>query len=1407
MDRELRARLRETETLLRVSQALGTTLDLTEALRRVSRETARTLGADMVGAFLADADQRTLHPIAGYHVPKELRDELSQFPVPIEGSRFFAEAWAARAPVATADAAADPRVSRELRERFRFRSALFGPMMALGLPIGGLLAVWSSREHHATPEELRLVEAIGRQAGLAIDNARLYADSEQRRREAELMAELGRALNASLDLGTVLQRIAVGARDLCGSDMAWIALRDPVSGAMVYRHWVGARREGYERFSVEAGKGLGGQVLLTGRALRTDNYAADLRITQDYLTLARAEGIVAQLAVPIRIGERIEGLLYVDNCTPRPFTDRDEAILTRLAEHAAIAIQNARLYEETERRRKTAEVLAEVGRLLPETLDAAVVGQRIADSVRGLLGARGSTLYRLSESGELDDLATSGDAFPRGTGLVDVAFQTRAPVVAPDLLADPRAMLTAESQTRLQVSAHRAVLAVPLTVQDRVIGALAVADRTGRAFDDDEVRLARTFADQAAVALENARLFEELGERLRETETLLAVAQILSRNLSAPEVMRRVSREVAHAFQADMVGAYFLDPRIDALIPIAGYRVPRELLPRFLETPFPLSRFGLLEDAWKTGKPVWTSDFRRDDRMNPAFLADIRPRSLLFAPTPVRGEMVGGLFLAWWETARAFTPAELRLIEGIASQVGLALENADLLRQTGEKLQEAETLLSVSRGLSSTLDLQSLLRHFLRHVARTIEADSVGVWLVDPASGHLEPVAGYRVPPETVKAAGTYRIDPAESPFYAEGIASRRVLVSTDVPADTRIPETLKAIAPHRAQLFGPIVARDRVVGAFIAVWWDRARQFTDRERALVEAMGSQAGIAVENARLFQAHARKLDELSVLYEVSRAVTGQLDLGGLIQTVHEQVSRIFDTRNMVILLYDPAAGEFEVALRLFEGQPDPNPVRRYPVGVGLMTRVVEDREAIRTADYAAACRAEGVEPVPTSASLPHWLGVPMLAGDEILGVVALRDRSRPFTDADERLLANIAGVAALALRSVRLFAEKTRAHDELRAAQDQLVRSEKLRAVGEMAAGVAHDFNNTLAAIMGRAQLLLSQIEEPGQRRQLQIIEQAAIDGARTVRRIQEFTRMRRARPFELVDLNHLVGEVVEVTRSRWKDEALGQGISYEVRVDATPVPMVGADPSELREVLINLVLNALDAMPDGGEIRVRTGVEGEQVVCVVADTGIGMTEAVRQRIFDPFFTTKAEKGTGLGLSVAYGIVTRHGGEIDVRSEPWRGSSFTIRLPVARGLPERLAKAATAAAPRSARILLIDDEEHVRQVLADILSSQGHAVTASADGRAGLSRLHEEPFDLVFTDLGMPGLSGWEVARLAKLRRPEAIVVLVTGWSDLIDADEAQRRGVDYVLAKPFEMESVRAVVGQALSSVWPVVRD
>jgi signal transduction histidine kinase len=644
------------------------------------------------------------------------------------------------------------------------------------------------------------------------------------------------------------------------------------------------------------------------------------------------------------------------------------------------------------------------------------------------------------------------------------------------------------------------------------------------------------------------------------------------------------------------------------------------------------------------------------------------------------------------------------------------------------------------------------------------------------------------------------RIDPARSALYTEAIARRAVATWSSARDHDRPAPDLVALAPHQAQLFAPIVANERLIGALLAVWWEREPACGDREVALVEAMASQAGMALDNARLFEDDRRKLAELSVLYELSRAVTGQLDTAQLVEAVDREVARVLDVHNLAVFLYDPGDRELEVALREWAGTREPDLPRRRPLGVGLASAVVTRRAPLRTTDYAAACAREGVTPVPESLGFPHWLGVPMIVGDEVLGALTLSTASRAFTEADERLLTNIASLTALALRSARLYEERSAAYRELTLAQGHMVRTEKLRALGEMAAGVAHDFNNLLAVVVGRAELLLRRAQTPELARGLETIRQAALDGAQTVRRIQEFTRTRRIRPFRRVDLLDVVREVVEMTRPRWKDEAQSRGVSYEVTIEGGPVAWVAGRPEELREVFTNLLANALEAMPAGGRLAFGLDVDGDAVVVAVRDTGGGMSPETARRVFEPFFTTKGPQGSGLGLSVVWGIVTRHGGTVEVDSRPGEGSTFTVRLPVAQSLPEPPLGSARTRPVRPARVLVVDDEAGVRDVLRDLLGGEGYTVLDAPDGRAGLALCETEPVDLVLSDVSMPGMSGWEVAEACHARFPNVPVGLITGWGDRLDANEMARHGVRFVVAKPFEAAEVLHRVGDALAA-------
>jgi signal transduction histidine kinase/ActR/RegA family two-component response regulator len=368
-------------------------------------------------------------------------------------------------------------------------------------------------------------------------------------------------------------------------------------------------------------------------------------------------------------------------------------------------------------------------------------------------------------------------------------------------------------------------------------------------------------------------------------------------------------------------------------------------------------------------------------------------------------------------------------------------------------------------------------------------------------------------------------------------------------------------------------------------------------------------------------------------------------------------------------------------------------------------------------------------------------------------------------------------------------------------REQYAQIEKLSALGELASGVAHDFNNTLAGILGRAQLLLGTKDPERIDAGLKLIIKTAKDGAKTIKRIQDFARQRRDHDFEPVSVDQLLLDVREITRPRWKSRAESEGvhISLELQLGSDEARVMG-DGSELREVLVNLVFNAVDAMPQGGTLTLSTREGAGAIEIAVADTGTGMAEEVRSRVFDPFFTTKGKAGMGLGLAVSYGIIRRHEGHFEVESEPGKGTTFRIKLPAAGAAakPGPAAEApAIALVPQhtdATRILVVDDEENVRELLADILESEGYQVELASSGREALDKFGDgRGFDALFTDLGMQGMSGWELAHAVRELDEKIPIAVVTGWGEAVGSSERLAARVDWVIAKPFDTAQILAV--------------
>ncbi len=380
---------------------------------------------------------------------------------------------------------------------------------------------------------------------------------------------------------------------------------------------------------------------------------------------------------------------------------------------------------------------------------------------------------------------------------------------------------------------------------------------------------------------------------------------------------------------------------------------------------------------------------------------------------------------------------------------------------------------------------------------------------------------------------------------------------------------------------------------------------------------------------------------------------------------------------------------------------------------------------------------------------------------------------------------------------------TKALDELHEAQLQIIQQEKLRGLGQMASGLAHDFNNALSPIIGFSELLLKHPEKRTDPVQvvkwLQNIHTCATEAANVVRRMREFGRQQIGTDkLTSLDLNRLVLQTLEFTEPSWKAQVQSGGRTIHMATDLTPVPLVPGEESGIRELLMNVLFNAVEAMPTGGTITLSTDLEEGFVRVRISDTGAGMTEEVRQHCLDPFFTTKKEGGKGLGLPMAHSIAKRHGGMLTVESALGQGTTVTIRLPVHDGAPAKIFITETATSSRALRILLVDDQPELCEVVTEYLTTDGHTVTSAENGAVALTQFRSGQFDLVITDRAMPEMNGEQLAAAIHQIKPNFPVILMTGFGDLMKANGEMPPFIRLILSKPVSQISLRDALTKAL---------
>ncbi|HSE94220.1 MAG TPA: GAF domain-containing protein, partial [Methylomirabilota bacterium] len=722
----------EAHELARVAGVLTESLEVSAVGARVVDSVLTLLSAQSAGLRLLAPDGRLM--VVAWRGPESARFEIGHGQPGDAGlaGRAIAEARA----VWSADVHADANLGvpddiRDRLTRYGHRAVLAVPLFAKGRTIG-VLIVADAGPRVFSEAEVALARGFADQAALALDNARLHEEAELRRHEAQFLADLARTINSSLDLGLVLQRITEGAQELCTSDLARIALREPGTERFVYRHWIGARYDGYDGFRIQPGDGASGIVIATGRPFRSDDQESDPRITRVSAEVVRAEGMVTGLTVPIRIDERVDGLLSVHNRTERPFTDRDEAILVQLADHAAIAIRNASLYESVETRAARLRTLADVNRVVSSSLDTVEVLHAIARAASELMDrafvafwvadetARTLTFSVVSDPTVAADPPITTLAF--GEGVAGQAAAERRTIDVPDVAASDRFRTVAWARAHGIVGFR----AVPIMLQGALLGVLALGVGHPLRVDADDEALLDSFVAQAAVALDHARLYAETRRRLEETGALLTVAEILNSTLDPRQLLERAAVKIAQVCGVSRCTLELWDG--DRVTPLVsqfadGHR-DEAMWQAFLSVrPYSPRAAPAQARALETRRPVVIEDATASDQLPREWIETFGPKSYMVVPLIRQDQVMGLLTLDYTERVTPFQDWQVSRATAIAGQLALALANARLYAEAQERLRETSTLLAVGEALSRPAPLEEGMRALAREVARATGAD------------------------------------------------------------------------------------------------------------------------------------------------------------------------------------------------------------------------------------------------------------------------------------------------------------------------------------------------------------------------------------------------------------------------------------------------------------------------------------------------------------------------------------------------------------------------------------------------------------------------------------------------------------------------------------------------------------
>ena len=1311
---ELEARNRELMEALERQTATSEVLkvisrsafDLQPVLETVIESAVRLCGAEHGHVHRFDGE--LLRLAAGYSANAEMLDYLREHPNRLGPGTISGMAGLERRSIHCHDVLTLADYQRGEAQRLAgFRTILAVPMLSADA-LHGVLMIWKTRVEPFTEKQIELVTTFADQAAIAIENVRLFKELEARNHDLTealeqqtATSEILRVISQSpTDVQPVFETIVAAAMKLCRAHSASVFTYD---GELVrLAALANATAEG-----AAAIRGIyprpAGRDNAASRAILERSVVAisDILEDREYAprTAALAGGFRSALSVPLlREGTPI-GAITVGRPEAGPFPDKQIALLQTFADQAVIAIENVRLFKELEARNRdltealeqqtaTSEILRVISaspRDVQPVFDTiAGAALSLCDASTGIVATFDGELIRLASIASVDPKGAEAlrQAFPRRPGRESAATRavsTRRIVAIPDVLEDPDYAIGSVAAA----TGFRSVVSVPLLREGNPIGVIGVGRSEPGPFPDKQIGLLKTFADQALIAIENVRLFTELENRNRDlTESLehqTATSEILRVISSSPTdvqpVFDIIGERAARLCDAQVSLVSRLEGELIDLVALHGMSdEAKEISRRYF--PMKLSAESATSRSIRSRAVVHLEDVLSDAQYGPKDAARSGGwRSCLAVPMLREGQITGAIFVGRSNPGR-FPDSKVELLKTFADQAVIAIENVRLFkelearnRDLTESLEHQTATSEILRVISSShTDAQPVFDIIGERAEKLCEAEISVVTRVEGEKIHLAAVHGVNV--EGTEAIKRYfPTDASGGSSSARAVRSRSIVHIADVLADPEYDAKDAATAGKwRGALVVPMLREGQVTGA-IFVGRANPGRFPDSKVELLKTFADQAVIAIENVRLFNELKTRtaqlthsVGELKALGEVGQAVSSTLDLEAVLSTIASRATQLAGMDGGVIHEYDEEREEFHLLTthNLPDELADALRAAPIPKGEGAVGRMAATHEPVQIGDVANGSYRSRIREILLRHRYRSVLAVPLLREDHLLGaLVVIRKSAGDFAPGVIELMRTFATQSALAIQNARLFREI-----EVKSRELEIASQHK----SEFLANMSHELRTPLNAILGFSEVLAERMFGEINAKQAEYLADILESGRHLLSLINDILDLSKieAGRMELEPSEFDLPGAIENTLILVRERAQRRGITLGRAVDER-LGTIRADERKVKQVLLNLLSNALKFTPEGGRIEVRAGLHDGHAQISVTDTGVGIAPEDQATVFEEFrqvgSSAKKVEGTGLGLAISRKFVELHGGKIGVESKVGNGSTFTFTLPL------------------------------------------------------------------------------------------------------------------------------------------------